>query len=103
MFNHVNVGELPTVTTETIDRKRFYVTPEGSTSIHLSQQFWVFARTKNYLNGDRELVRKSLVTLPELPHRREQKFTICVKTISTMTLMKRNIRKTFFHIVSLHN
>lgn len=30
MFNHVNVGELPTVTTETIDRKRFYVTPEGS-------------------------------------------------------------------------
>ena len=30
MFNHVNVGELPTVTTETIDRKRFYVTPEGN-------------------------------------------------------------------------
>ncbi len=30
MFNHVNVGELPAVTTETIDRKRFYVTPEGN-------------------------------------------------------------------------
>ena len=30
MFNHVDVGELPTVTTETIDRKRFYITPEGN-------------------------------------------------------------------------
>ena len=30
MFNHILLDELPTVTTETIDRKRFYVTPEGN-------------------------------------------------------------------------
>lgn len=30
MFNHVNVKELPNLTTETIDKKRYYVTPEGN-------------------------------------------------------------------------
>lgn len=30
MFNHVNVKKLPNLTTETIDKKRYYVTPEGN-------------------------------------------------------------------------
>ena len=28
-FNHVDLKELPELTTETIDKKRYYVTPEG--------------------------------------------------------------------------
>ena len=100
MFNHVNVGELPAVTTETIDRKRFYVTPEGNKYPSITTVLGV-RKNKELFEWRQRVGEEVAGYIARTAAQKGTKVHHMCETISTMTLMKRNIRKTFF-ILSLY-
>ena len=65
MFTHKPV-ELPELSTKNVNRKRFYLTPEGN-FIPLLLLFYKDARWKVLWNGEKELVMMLQTMLQELP------------------------------------
>ena len=52
MFTHKSI-EIPEVSTKTVNRKRFYLTPEGGFFL-LSQLYYQFVKEKDFLSGEKE-------------------------------------------------
>ena len=71
MFTHKPV-QIPELETKTVDRKRFYLTPEGKMYPSITTVF-ANERWKDSKNGKRELVMMLQITLQELLQQRGTK------------------------------
>ena len=101
-FTHLGI-DIPEINTETIDGKRYYVTPTGEKYPSITTVLGHF--NKKNMGVRQRVGEKKLTKFPLKHHAEVLKYIKCVKTLSTMNLMKKKFmpsdRETFNSIKNI--